>query len=98
MNEKLQDYDPSAALTSRENIAVFLAGAFETGDAHHITKALAMLLHSEAACSALGSLSPDTAAHLLNANSKRLELTLRSLLEVTSLLDVELTIRSREKA
>jgi len=95
MNKKLHDYDPLVALTSRENIAVFLADAFETGDADHITEVLAMLLHSEAGCSALESLSPDTTAHFVSANSKKQEITLRSLLEVTNALNVVLTIRSR---
>lgn len=95
MNKKLYDYDPSAALTSVENIAVFLADAFETGDADHITEVLAMLLHREAGCFALESLSPDTTAHFVSANSRRQEITLRSLLEVINALNVVLTIRSR---
>jgi probable addiction module antidote protein len=40
MAEKLHDYDPAEALKSGEAMEVFLADAFETGDARYIAKAL----------------------------------------------------------
>jgi probable addiction module antidote protein len=40
MAEKLHDYDPAEALKSDEAMEVFLADAFETGDARYIAKAL----------------------------------------------------------
>jgi probable addiction module antidote protein len=40
MAEKLYDFDPAEMLKSDEAIEVFLADAFETGDAHHIAAAL----------------------------------------------------------
>lgn len=43
MAEKLYDYDPADALQSDEAIEVFLADAFETGDARHIARALGVV-------------------------------------------------------
>lgn len=40
MVEKLIAYDPAAALVDDDEIAAFLADAFETGDAAFIAKAL----------------------------------------------------------
>lgn len=40
MGEQIHDYDFTDALTSDEAIEVFLADAFETGDAQHIAKAI----------------------------------------------------------
>lgn len=42
MAESLYDYDPAAALNSEEAIAIFMADAFETGDAAYIAKALGL--------------------------------------------------------
>ena len=39
MAGELYEYDPADALTSDEAIEVFLADAFDTGDAHYIAKA-----------------------------------------------------------
>ena len=40
MAEKLTTYDPAAALVDDEEIAFFIADAFETGDSAYIAKAL----------------------------------------------------------
>ena len=40
MAEKLSDFDPAAMLKSDEAIEIFLADAFETGDARHIAAAI----------------------------------------------------------
>lgn len=40
MTEKRTTYDPAAALVDDEEIAFFMADAFETGDAAYIAKAL----------------------------------------------------------
>jgi probable addiction module antidote protein len=47
MAEKLYAYDPADALKSDEAIDVFLAGAFETGDARHIAKALGVVARAK---------------------------------------------------
>jgi probable addiction module antidote protein len=45
--EKLYDYDPADALKSDEAIEVFLADAFETGDARYIAKALGVVARAK---------------------------------------------------
>jgi len=40
MTEKLTSYDPAAALIDDEEIAFFVADAFETGDSAYVAKAL----------------------------------------------------------
>ena len=47
MAEKLYDYDPADALKSDEAIEVFLADAFETGDAGYIAKALGVVARAK---------------------------------------------------
>jgi probable addiction module antidote protein len=47
MPEKLYDYDPADALKSDDAIEVFLADAFETGDARYIAKALGVVARAK---------------------------------------------------
>ncbi|MGO0305652.1 addiction module antidote protein [Endozoicomonas acroporae] len=47
MTEPLYDYDPAAALDSPEAVEVFIADAFETGDASYIAKALGVVARAE---------------------------------------------------
>lgn len=47
MAELLYDYDPAVALESPEAIAVFMADAFETGDAAYIAKALGVVARAK---------------------------------------------------
>jgi probable addiction module antidote protein len=47
MAKKLYDYDPADALKSDEAIEVFLADAFETGDARHIARALGVVARAK---------------------------------------------------
>ena len=47
MARKLYDYDPADALTSDDAIEVFLADAFETGDARYIAKAVGVVARAE---------------------------------------------------
>ncbi len=47
MTEKLTTYDPAAALVDDEEIAVFMADAFETGDAAYIAKALGVVARAK---------------------------------------------------
>ena len=43
MTEKLTTFDPAEALTNDESVAVFMADAFETGDAGYIARALGVV-------------------------------------------------------
>ncbi len=47
MLESLHEYDPAAALSSPEVIAVFMADAFETGDAAYIAKAFGVVARAK---------------------------------------------------
>nr|UVN18323.1 hypothetical protein pPsy0462c_00064 [Pseudomonas syringae] len=43
MSESIYDYDPAEALDGPEAIAVFMADAFETGNADYIAQALGVV-------------------------------------------------------
>ncbi len=47
MTEKLTTYDPASALVDDEEIAFFLADAFETGDAAYIAKAVGVVARAK---------------------------------------------------
>ena len=47
MAEKLTDYDPAIVLKTDEAIEVFLADAFESGDARHIASALGVVARAK---------------------------------------------------
>lgn len=47
MKELIYDYDPAAALENQEAIAIFMADAFETGDATYIAKALGVVARAK---------------------------------------------------
>ena len=47
MNDRLVDYDPAAALVDPESIAIFVADAFETGDAAYIAKAMGVVARAK---------------------------------------------------
>lgn len=47
MTEQLTSYDPATALVDDEEIAFFMADAFETGDAAYIAKALGVVARAK---------------------------------------------------
>lgn len=47
MTEPVYDYDPAAALDSPEAVELFIADAFETGDASYIAKALGVVARAK---------------------------------------------------
>lgn len=47
MTDQLLDYDPADALGSDEAIEVFLADAFETGQASHIARAIGVVARAK---------------------------------------------------
>jgi probable addiction module antidote protein len=47
MAEPLYDYDPAIVLDNSESIAIFMADAFETGDAAYIAKALGVVARAK---------------------------------------------------
>ncbi|MFA5521557.1 MAG: transcriptional regulator [Castellaniella sp.] len=46
MAEQLTNYDPAAALVDVDEIAFFMADAFETGDAAYVAKALDVVVRA----------------------------------------------------
>lgn len=93
MKEELHDYNPAEGLTDLESIEVFLADAFETGNADYITKALRIV------CSAKGinGIASETDLHLTLLYETLREKgnpTLRTLLAVIQSLGLDLTIRT----
>ena len=50
VTERLYDYDPAAVLNSDERIALFMADAFETGDAGYIARALGVVARANGMC------------------------------------------------
>lgn len=47
MTEKLTTYDPASALVDDEEIAYFMAEAFETGDPEYIAKAQGVVVRAK---------------------------------------------------
>lgn len=47
MKEAIFTYDPADALESPEGIAIFMADAYETGDADHIAQALGVVARAK---------------------------------------------------
>ena len=47
MKTELHDYDPAEALTTPEAIEVFMAEAFETGDAGYIAHAFGVVIRAK---------------------------------------------------
>lgn len=47
MTEPLHDYDPADSLVDSETVAVFLADAYDTGDAAFIAEAMAVVARAK---------------------------------------------------
>ena len=47
MTEQIYNYDPAEALNSQESVAIFMADAFETGDAAYVAKALGVVARAK---------------------------------------------------
>lgn len=92
MNDQLYDYDPAEALTTPEAVAEFLAGAFETGDAEHITSALAVVARAKGMAEVAAGAGIERANLYKTLNGQRSP-NLKTLLAVTRSLGMDLTIR-----
>lgn len=53
MTEPIHDYDPADALVDSETVAVFLADAYDTGDAAFIAEAMAVAARAKMRIEAL---------------------------------------------
>lgn len=97
MNEKVYDYDPSAALESEEAIAVFLADALETGDSAYIARAMGVVARAKG----MTELARETGLsreQLYRSFSEQGNPTLKTMLAVMGALGVDLTARPHEPA
>ena len=72
MAENFFPYDPAQALNSREAIEVFMADAFETGDAAHIASALDIVAKAQGLTRLSGEPSLKTTLELVKAFGLRL--------------------------
>ncbi|SFV17393.1 addiction module antidote protein [Pseudoduganella namucuonensis] len=94
MEKRLTTYDPAAALTSPEAIALFVADAFETGDPNYIAKALGVVARAKgmAQVARQAGLSRE---QLYRSLSEQGNPTLKTALAVMRAVGLELTARTR---
>ncbi|OCX73810.1 addiction module antidote protein [Acidithiobacillus thiooxidans] len=96
MTEKLTTYDPAAALIDDEEIAVFMADAFETGDAGYIAHALGIVARAKG----MTQIARDTGLsreQLYRSFSEAGNPTLKTTLAVMKALGIDLTAKPRSE-
>ena len=92
MAERLTTYDPAEDLTSDEAIAVFMAEAFETGDAGYIAHALGVVARAKG----MSEIARETGLsreQLYRSFSERGNPTLKTTLAVMRALGVDMTAK-----
>lgn len=92
MTEQLTTYNPADALVDADEIAVFMADAFETGDASYIAQALGVVARAQG----MTEISRKTGLsreQLYRSFSQNGNPTLESTLAVMQALGVEITIK-----
>ena len=93
MNEPLYDYDPASALGDPESIAIFMADAFETGDAAYIAQAMGVVARAKGMTD-LARESGLSREQLYRSFSDKGNPTLITLLAVMRAFGVDLTTRA----
>lgn len=92
MTEKIYNYDPAEALDSQEAIVVFMADAFETGDAAYIAKALGIVARAKG----MTDIAHETGLsreQLYRSFSVRGNPTLKTMLTVMRALGMDITAK-----
>ncbi|KPX28232.1 MULTISPECIES: addiction module antidote protein [Pseudomonas syringae group] len=92
MSESIYDYDPAEALDGPEAIAVFMADAFETGNADYIAQALGVVAKAKG----MSELAKETGLsrqQLYRSFSTDGNPTLKTMLTVMKALGVDMTAR-----
>jgi len=89
MTEQLTTYDPAAALVDNEEIAFFMADAFETGDATYIAKALGVVARAKG-MAAIAKETGLSREQLYRSFSERGNPTLKTTLAVMRALGIDL--------
>lgn len=97
MSERLYDYDPAAALDSEAAIAIFLADAFETGDANYIAKAVGVAARAKG-MSQLATETGLSREQLYRSFGESGNPTLKTMLAVTRALGIDITVRPHKPA
>lgn len=93
MKEALYSYDPAAALNSPESIAIFMADAFETGDAAYIAKALGVVARAKG----MAEIARETGLsreQLYRSFSEKGNPTLKTTLTVMRAIGVDITAKA----
>ncbi|MBU2743345.1 putative addiction module antidote protein [Acidithiobacillus thiooxidans] len=96
MTEKLTTYDPAAALVDDEEIAAFMADAFETGDAGYIAHSLGIVARAKG----MTQIARDTGLsreQLYRSFSEAGNPTLKTTLAVMKALGIDLTAKPRSE-
>lgn len=94
MAKKLTTYDPAAALVNDEEMAAFMADAFETGDASYIAHALGIVARAKG----MAQIARDTGLsreQLYRSFSEEGNPTLKTTLAVMKAMGIDLTARPR---
>ncbi|MGF6530474.1 putative addiction module antidote protein [Paraburkholderia sp. GAS206C] len=92
MAEKLTTYDPAVALVDNEEIAAFMADAFETGDAGYIAKALGVVARARGMAQ-IASETGLSREQLYRSFSESGNPTLKTTLAVMKALGIDLTAK-----
>ena len=93
MTEPLYDYDPAEALDSPEAIVIFMADAFETGDAAYIAKALGVVARAKG-MTAIARETGLSREQLYRSFSVKGNPTLKTTLTVMRALGVDITAKA----
>lgn len=97
MTKQLTTYDPATALVDQEEIAFFMADAFETGDAAYIAKALGVVARTKG----MTEISQKTGLsreQLYRSFSERGNPTLKTTLAVMQALGIDITTKPHKKS
>ncbi|CDQ11274.1 conserved protein of unknown function [Acidithiobacillus ferrivorans] len=92
--QQLTTFDPAEGLTSDEAIAVFMADAFESGDAGYIAHALGVVARAKGMAQIAGQTGLSR-EQLYRSFSERGNPTLKTTLAVMKALGIELTAKGR---
>lgn len=93
MVEKLTTYDPAAALVDDEEIAAFMADAFESGDASYIAHALGIVARAKG-MTQIASQTGLSREQLYRSFSEAGNPTLKTTLSVMKALGLDLTAKA----
>ena len=92
MTEKLTTYDPAVALVDDEEIAFFMADAFETGDSAYIAKALGVVARAKGMAE-IAKKTGLSREQLYRSFSERGNPTLKTTLAVMRALGIDITTK-----